>query len=135
MGVSASCIKQRRSKNYHFSGVIPNGNYGKGKPSKDDVTKSNSTNCSPPLYSITSSGNSESLYNSVDVNKGFELPLYDNSPYRVKRNFSASTDSTSTGRSPLTDKDVSSFFTDSLLDLPDTYYEFGSSSRPLSCHL
>ena len=136
MGMSASCIKQRRSKNYHFSGVILNGNYAKGKPSKQDVTISNSTNCSPPLYSITPSGNSESQYDGVVVvNKVFELPLYDKSPFRVKRNFSVSTDSASTGKSPLTDKDVSSFFTDSLLDLPDTYYEYGSSNRPLSCHL
>ena len=135
MGLSASCIKQRRSKNYHFSGVILNGNYGEGILSKHDVTTSNCTNRSRPLYSITSSGNSHTQYDGVVVNKGFELPLYDKSPFRVKRNFSASTDSTSTGRSPLTDKDVSSFFTDSLLDLPDTYYEYGSSNRPLSCHL
>ena len=136
MGVSSSCIKQRRSKNYHFSGAILNGNCGQGKPSKDDVMKFSSTNRSTPLYSITSSDNSESGYDGVVlVNKGFELPLYDKSPFRVKRNFSASTDSTSTGRSPLTDQDVSSFFTDSLLDLPDTYYELGSSSRPFSCHL
>ena len=134
MGAGVSCFKHRsKSNNYHFSGVILNGDFNTGKPSKHNVTSSSNHN---PPFSITSSqpGNPQSHY--VVANKGFELPRYDQSPFRVKRNFSTSTDSTtSTARTPLTDRDVSSFFTDSLLDLPDVCYEYGRYNRPLSCHL
>ena len=143
MGAGASCFKQRsRSKNYHFSGVVLNGNLNRKKPSKHHVKSppsssiTKSSNQNPPISITLQSGKSQSHYDGVVVvNKGFELPLYDQSPFRVKHNYSTSTESTSTGRTPLTDQEVSSFFTDSLLELPDVYYEYSRYSRPLSCHL
>ncbi len=141
MGSSTSCF--RKTKNYHFDD-IGNGSLRKPKDVKHGMNSSSNNNKHQPPFCITTSASYPG--HSAGINRAFELPLYDKSPFQIKRQISSSTSesiihSPQTPQSPLTDEEVSTFFSDSLRDLPEVIPKaFVQNGRPsynqsVSCHL
>ncbi len=140
MGSSTSCF--RKTKNYHFDD-IGNGSLRKSKDVKDGMNSSSNNNKHQP-FSISSSASYPG--HSAGINKAFELPLYEKSPFQIKRQISSSTSesvihSPKSPQTPLTDEEVTTFFSESLRDLPQVFPKaFVQNGRPsynqsMSCHL